>query len=295
MGFWARDRMEQLGLPEPVIDNFVPPPPRFPCPDCGIVFESTTELALHSFRGHFSPRPVIVAQGRELGASRLVVTATTEPHDWVFHHVDLVELNGEVLSTADAADRLASRTVGVVDIVATSRGHEPLAQVEFALPTKHDLDGVDAALRHFVHGGELTRPAIIDFIDRGRSFSTAGRYLDGLSSYLFGLLWVEDAADGSRAGEAAEQYTARFDTAVTELGRRGDLRPRRVPLQPVQARDAEDEEPVGSFGLSQVQRAAQPPHDTRSRFTARRPVLGIRSRSQRHAYGAGARVRISSG
>ncbi|MFC0681766.1 hypothetical protein ACFFGH_28375 [Lysobacter korlensis] len=221
MGFWARDRMDLLGLPEPILPELPQSRPEFPCMHCGLVFESQAELAVHRFYGHFSERPIILVRGREVGTSRLIVTTVTDPEDWVFHKIDIVELNGELLPPEHASALLARRPTGVVDIIARGSGHERFAQVEFALPTEHDLDGVDAALQHLVSGHELSRRAIVDFVERGRSNKTAARYLDGLASYLFGVLARENLADAepSNTDALAEQYTARYDTAVTELGR----------------------------------------------------------------------------
>jgi hypothetical protein len=219
MGFWARDRMDQLGLPEYNSTEYQVPP-TFPCADCGLVFESAAEIAVHRFHGHFSKRPLIVANGRELGATRLIVTRATSPSDWVFSGADLVEVNGANMTPKKAAENLAKRTSGVVDITARGSGGRRLVQVEFALPAEQDLDGVDAALHDFIGGRELNRRTIIDFVDRGRRYATAGRYLDGLGTYLFGVLARESSPTvGAATSGGAEVYTARYDTAVTELKR----------------------------------------------------------------------------
>lgn len=218
MGFWARDRMDQLGVPEYSGADLVVEATTVPCGECGLVFESYAELAVHRFGGHFSRRPVILAGGRELGASRLIVTRATAPEDWIFHSTERIEINGRRLSARQAAGHLAKQSSGVFDITAFGNGEQRLAQVEFALPTEADLDGVDAALHHLIAGHELSRRSIIGFVERGRPYDTARRYLDGLASYLFGVLARDDVADaGMKHRGSLEAYSARYDSAVTEL------------------------------------------------------------------------------
>lgn len=220
MGFWPRDRMDQLDLPDNVVLFSTDVRHTFACTSCDLEFESEAELAVHRFLGHFDSRPVIVSHGRELGTSRLVVTRESTPSDWVFLNTEAVELNGITMTTERASQDLAARSSGVVDITANGAGERRLAQIEFALPTERDLEGVDAALQHLINGHELSRRAIIDFIERGRHYPSASRYLDGLASYLFGVLAREGAEEeGPLTASSAETYTARYDTAVTELKR----------------------------------------------------------------------------
>ncbi|MEO5535830.1 MAG: hypothetical protein ABIR17_11955 [Pseudolysinimonas sp.] len=140
---------------------------------------------------------------------------TTRVEDWVFHDTIAVEVNGASMTPIQAAELLASRRTGHVDVIATGEGARREFEFEFVLAEEADLEGVDGALEHLIAGRVLDRDAIASFITRSRPYATASRYLDGLSNYLYGVLAREDLSD--RGGEA-EAYERRYDISVRILG-----------------------------------------------------------------------------
>jgi hypothetical protein len=99
MGFWHTGYMEfheptsEWSGPRPA-----PPPPEFPCSQCGRTFRSADDLAVHVFDGHVTQRPVLTLHGRECGRSRLSVIPATAPQDWGVHRARSIRVNGEEMN-----------------------------------------------------------------------------------------------------------------------------------------------------------------------------------------------------
>jgi hypothetical protein len=220
MGFWHTGYMDFHEPAEEVRPRPEPRPPTFPCSLCGLEFLSERDLRVHSFEGHPQHRPVLVFGGRECGRSRLTVTGTTTPSDWVFQDADTVRINGDGSSVRDAAQILSSKRSGVVDVTLTNGSVSHDFQFEFALANATDLDGVDAALERLIAGAELSPRAVSDFILRAEPFPTASKYRSGLASYLYGVIARENAAesDSPAASLDGEGYEAKYDKAVNILG-----------------------------------------------------------------------------
>lgn len=221
MGFWHTGYMEfheQTGEGSRSVAE--PRLPTFPCPTCGAEFTSEPDLRVHTFEGHHIQRPVLVLKGRECGRSRLTLTSETSPTDWSIRTADTVSINGVPSSVERAVELLATKRSGIVDVVLANGGVSQEFQFEFTLAEAADLDGVDAALMHLIAGGELSLRAVDDFIMRSKRYPTATRYLDGLTSYLYGVLSREEAGEPGPCDDAHGNggYQGKYDQAVGILG-----------------------------------------------------------------------------
>ena len=220
MGLWQTGYMEFHEPEEEPRPKPPPKPPTFPCPMCGVKFLAERDLRVHTFEGHPQHRPILVFGGRECGRSRLTVTSPTTPLDWIFRDVEQVRINGVPSSVENASEYLATQHSGFVDVTVVNGTVKYEYPFEFALADAADLDGVDAALERFIAAAELSPRAIADFIMRTDSYPTASKYRSGLTSYLYGVLARENAADSestavSREGEG---YEANYNKAVHILG-----------------------------------------------------------------------------
>lgn len=217
MGFWHTGYLEfaEPHEPGPFPDQA---PPTYDCTECPAVFASEADLHVHRFSGHASRRPFLVFRGREAGRTRLTITEPTTVDEWSIHHADEVRLNNRPTTVKAAVAQLAKHELGVVDVELRQGTTLEEYQFEFALAAESDLVGVDAALERFIESGECSLATIDAFIERGKPFRSAKRYLDGLANYLYGVL-AREKQDSLVAGREREPaYQGKYDTAVRMLG-----------------------------------------------------------------------------
>ena len=224
MGFWHTGYME---FHEPTGERsgprLPPPPPKFPCPDCGRIYRSVDDVAVHRFDGHSTVRPALTLRGRECGRSRLSVISTTAPSDWNFHNTQHVFVNSVERSPAEAITDLCAKTKGVVAVKLVGERTDQNFEFSFSIANEADLVGVDDALGELVHGRSLTINSIEGFLNRAAPFESARRYRDALANYFYGVLAREASSESGLLDErnngSTPAYAARFDDAVAELGR----------------------------------------------------------------------------
>lgn len=221
MGFWHTGYME---FHEPTEEGrgaySEPKPPTFSCTRCGVEFSTERDLRVHSFEGHTIQRPVLVFKGRECGKSRLTITAQTSEKDWEIRNAGVVQINGTTTSIPRAVEALTTQRSGILDICLVNADVVHTSQFEFAFSDRDDLEGVDAALFHFIEGRELSLRAIDDFIMRSKAYRTAGGYLSGLANYLYGALAREGLAEPGLRSNIGDSggYEGKYDKAVAALG-----------------------------------------------------------------------------
>lgn len=221
MGFWQTGYMEFHEATGDGPDHQVEPrPATYTCSKCQVEFSSDRDLRVHSFEGHTVKRPVLVFKGRECGKSRLTITAKTSEKDWEIRNADIVQINGTTTSIPRAVEALTTQRSGILDVFLVSTDVVHTTQFEFAFSESDDLEGVDAALFHFIEGGELSLRSIDDLIMRSKAYRTAGGYLSGLANYLYGALGREGLAESglrSNIGDGGG-YEGKYDKAVAALG-----------------------------------------------------------------------------
>ncbi|MBX7136197.1 MAG: hypothetical protein K1X67_26300 [Fimbriimonadaceae bacterium] len=221
MGFWHTGYLE---FHEPAEESplvaWVPRPPKFPCPICGLVFSSEPDLRIHTFEGHPVEQPVLVLNGRECGRRRLTITYETSPGDWVVKNADAAWINNRPVAVADVGKYLSEHGNGVRDLILGNKQVRSEFQFELALAEKPDLEGVDSALQHLILGADLSPQTIDAFIMRSRQYPTATQYCAGLADYLYGVVVRETDGEGIQHGEKRLRttYEDRFNGAVGILG-----------------------------------------------------------------------------
>ena len=214
MGFWHTGYFEFHEPEQPPLVR-APARPSYVCLACGAAFFSGRDLDVHEFIDHVRQRPTLILDGREVGRTRLYVSRKTMAEDWAFRSADSVVLNGESFPPDIAADVLASKKSGFADVVALNGDVRQEFQFEFALADASDLQAIDEALYSLIKENAWGRASIDTFIMRGKRHPSASRYLNGIASYLYGVLAREELAD---VGGDPEKYEARYDSAVKILG-----------------------------------------------------------------------------
>lgn len=213
MGFWHTGYLDMLDMGPPGVallrmPQGPPPPPTFPCPRCGEVFDTPTGLETHQFQGHPEPRPLLLFHGRECGGALFPVLTRTDPADWVIVQAQAARLNGKRLDVSALPRELADRARGVVELVLDSGDVSADFHLKFDAAEPGDLDGVDQSLREMAQERVLDRRSIDQFISRAERYGTAAAYLDGFAHYFYGALAREEHQDSGLDREAyVERYT----------------------------------------------------------------------------------------
>lgn len=220
MGFWHTGYME---FHEPTSERSgertSPPPPEFPCTECGRVFKSPDDLAVHLFDGHMTSRPLLLLRGRECGRSRLTVITKTQPEDWEFAHASRVLVNGKSFSPGRARKALASANRGVLEVRLEGDRVDQVFEFAFSVADTDDLERVDAQLRAFVRQRALSIATIERFLEDTASFSSADQYRFGLANYFYGVLARERSPESGLVDDhrAERAYVGRFQEAAQSL------------------------------------------------------------------------------
>lgn len=223
MGFWHTGYMDFHEVPDDYSDRPTPAPkpPKYPCSQCGQVFDSKDDLDVHIFDGHVTSRPVLMLHGRECGRSRLAVISKTSPEDWQFLNSRAIRVNGRRCSERDARKALCATPAGVVAVTLEGDAADQEFEFSFRIANSADLDGVDRRLDELIAGRSLTIHSIDAFIMQTSKFETARFYRDGLAGYFYGVLAREQSPESGllQGRNANDVYKQRFDDAVEELGK----------------------------------------------------------------------------
>lgn len=222
MGFWHTGYME---FHEPTGGTgwsdtpFVPPPPEFPCEQCGEIFGTIERLNVHRFDGHPSNRARLFLHGRECGRSRTPIISSTTASDWVFDNAIGITVNGQLVNEI-TAKRILSSSNGVVNV--ELRGSHSVQNFEFAfeISDEVDLEAIESVFSELILRRELSNFAIQSFIERCRGLDTSSRYFNGLANYLYGVLARERSPESAlwQDSKGMVTYRSRFDDAVSQLG-----------------------------------------------------------------------------
>ena len=212
MGFWARDRLDQLDLwpPGPSLEGRSLPPPVFPCPWCNTVFENADELEMHTFRGHHQPRPVLLLRGRECGSSLVPISTRTQPEDWATVQVDRAWMNDAPTDPHQLPALLARETNRHIDVRLASKSVEAEFKLQFQIADPSDLEQVDLNLRALAEGRRLDLRAIEEFVRACSELDSASRYYDAFAQYFYGVLARERSPESNLR---PQDYRDKYDLA----------------------------------------------------------------------------------
>ena len=213
MGFWHTGYFEfheptGLGLSVPR------QPPLFICDRCDESFSSADARGDHRFEAHPQHKPVLIVQGRELGARRLRITRTLFPSD-VRLDCDRAWLNDGEIPAYELGDALADRdTPDVCRIRLRKDGIDTGFELEFRIASDEDLTYVESRFEEIIRRGRLDSRVVDDFIGTKSEFGTAISYCDGICAYLYGILAREQRPGSALAHNL---YERKFNNAAETL------------------------------------------------------------------------------
>jgi len=199
-------------IPEPPV--FQLKPIIYQCSICPKRFTTRDELFHHRFENHPFFKPALFIRGVESTTPRIIISRHLIGVEVSVAHTDQFKINGSFLDEASFIDKLTSKKQGIVEIALLNRGVETVYELEFDIVSNADLKEVDRLFFVLLGNSVLNISLIDSFIDATEHYKTTGRYVDGLSNYLYGLL-----AKDQRGGTHLEQneYKQRFNVALDVL------------------------------------------------------------------------------
>ena len=198
----------------PELPAFQLSPIIYQCTICPKNFKTRDELFQHRFENHPFLKPALFLRGVESTTPRIIISRLLMPLEITVANTDRFKINGKFFDEASFVDELTSKKRGIVELALLNQGVETVYELEFDIVSISDLNEVDRLFFALLGSSVLDISLIDNFIDATEHFKTAGRYVDGLSNYLYGLL-----AKDQRGGTHLEQYEykQRFNVALDIL------------------------------------------------------------------------------
>ena len=212
MGFWARDREDQIQY-SGIEPEFKPGPLRYMCTQCNEEFSSSSDLQNHLFVQHPVIRPSLYIKYMEVGQSEVLITSPLNLEEITFNQCETVSINGIDYLPSDAARAIAESGNGVYQLNLVGRSVSSNARLVIDIPCKEDLAGVDEAFNELVNGGSIENINIENFIKDGGEFKSATLYLNGICEYLYGIKEKE----GLMSSLSKSGYIERYNRALFQL------------------------------------------------------------------------------
>jgi hypothetical protein len=194
--------------------KFEPKPIRYSCGICNLEFDTPDQLLRHRFEAHPNRRPMLLVRGQALGATPHRIARAVTSDDFLVNYATAARVNNELVPIAELGERLARYANDRVTIELANDSVPALFEIDFKIAHPVDLDGVESCFDSMVQMKRLDIRAIEDFIAKARPHSTAMPYMDGICSFLYGVLAKERAPDCAIAFDA---YREKFELAIGAL------------------------------------------------------------------------------
>lgn len=226
MGLWATGYMEfheRTGLDE---DYFPSKPMLQRCPQCEKEFSNAEALSHHRFEAHPYLQPVLVINGMELIGRRHTISKEIRAKNISCTNTSECWINEKSVTNGELSKRIASVRQGFVTVVLKNNLGQVTTtyELDIAIPELVDIIDVDKRFFEFSSVGKLSAMSVNDFIQVTRNFHSARTYVDGLSSYLYGVLAKDQRGDITLSREQgrarmtyALQLLSLFDTSLSKV------------------------------------------------------------------------------
>jgi hypothetical protein len=215
MGLWQTGYFEfheETGLS----GSFTHEPVRYACGTCGNVFDSQDALFEHRFQFHPFKRPVLFLNGVEVSSPNHLVVRQITLAAIEFGSVTTCYLNSKVITKSSLKKTLSEKKHGVCTVLLEHDGIDSEYQIEFDVSLDDELYNVEQLFFDVVGGVSLDLKLVDLFIDMSAKYKSATRYVDGLSSYLYGVL-AKDGRGGTHLARA--DAITKFNQALDILSK----------------------------------------------------------------------------
>jgi hypothetical protein len=192
------------------------PVPAHKCDVCGSAFMSEAELARHRFETHPRTRPALLLRRRALlpaPAINVISSPLTDTEVSVRGTARIV-VNDRALDEAALKRALCAPCEDLVTISLGQTGLETVYRIHFDIANAADLKAIDALFLELVEDGAINVSRVRDLVNLARPYRTGGRYVDGLTEYLFGIM-AKQQSGGTHI--PLEEYRERYNAALSGL------------------------------------------------------------------------------
>lgn len=189
-------------------------PVTFSCDKCGEVFTDREQRRQHIFDRHPFKRPQLLLGSRNVSERGEVVATSFSAADWVIQQAEQVWLDQQEVSVKQASQRLSEFTSGFHEIALSSGDFSVTYHVEIDIPTEAQLIAVEKAFSTLIVNQPLESNRVAQFITMAKQEDGASYYLEGVSSFLHGVL-AKDQRGGTSLGQ--DEYIAKFHAAREAL------------------------------------------------------------------------------
>lgn len=223
-------------------------PEVFPCGHCNLSFDSYDGWFEHRFHAHPVAKPTLVLGEAEMVTPRFVMMRKLLASEIRAVNTEVCRVNGKEISLDGLAKLLATSTNAFWEITLEGPGSVVRSRYEISveLPDEEDLVTVEKAFMRLASEGNLSLNGVNNLIREAARATTAKRYLDGVSGYIFGVLGKDQRGNTTLTQEQGrtklneahqtlaliDRPLARVIRAVIEFQANTFLRARGVRLAP---------------------------------------------------------------
>jgi hypothetical protein len=199
-------------LPRTILDE----PQVFNCPICQKVFGSYDDRFQHRFEAHPYRRPLLVLGAHEVITPRFIVTRALKSEQIHLINATTCRLDGRTISAEALASHIGGARSGFFRVELTGAGGKMSVHYEISVEITSDSDAllVEQEFARLYSPGVVSVCSINGFIRATAEARTARRYVDGLASYLYGVIAKDQRGDTMLS---QEQGRARLFAAVQTL------------------------------------------------------------------------------
>jgi hypothetical protein len=187
---------------------------KYVCPQCGFNCDDSTDLAAHKFQDHGLRRPALLLGGQEVLSPNQLITRPLREEEISVINADTCQVNGTDLQIQDLPEFLAQQRKGFYTVAVSQAGISSQYALTVELPIDDELREIGRLFLAIVGKDKLDIERINTLIDAAEKFTSARRYLDGLSQYLYGVL-AKDQRGGIQLSQA--EYKTKFNLALENL------------------------------------------------------------------------------
>jgi hypothetical protein len=174
------------------------------------------ELGRHRFESHPRTRPVLSLRGRVLlpAPGTNVISAPLTAVEIAVRGARQIWVDEQLSNEAALKHRLCAPAGRVIRISLEDAGLKSLYRIRFEIADASDIKAVDELFFELVENTPITVPRVQDLVNLARPHRTAGRYVDGLAQYLFGIM-AKQQSGGTHI--PMDEYRERYNAALSVL------------------------------------------------------------------------------
>lgn len=213
MGLWQTGYIDKI---DTGYDGIKLPdkPKKFVCKLCDAVFMSHDDLNQHRFQEHPFKRPALYFRGEEVTSTRKYISRKIFAEDILVTDCSSIIFNGQEIEEHELAIRLENQCNGLIKIGMLNDELSAHYELYIQIPKNSDLLEIDTIFFEIMSNNSLSTNMIDLFADLTSRYPDAARYVDGIISYLYGVL-IKDQKNGASLSQ--EKYREKYNQALDAL------------------------------------------------------------------------------